>query len=88
MKEVTARFLTQIIEEIGESANFRDDYSGRGMFGKETCAVDVDSVSHLVGALANFALSEFALNEEEKEALEELSEGLRQDSMGFGIVLY
>ena len=88
MKEATAKFLTQLFEDIGESAEFRDDYSGRGWTGKTTCAVDVDNVSHLVGALANFALMEIELNDDEREALEELREGLRHDSMGFGIVLY
>lgn len=60
----------------------RDDYSGRAMYGKTTCAVVIDGVSDLIPALLRQA-------QEDPASMPDFSVfKLRQDNMGLGIVLY
>jgi len=63
----------------------RDDYSGRGMFGKETHAIVVDGWWDMQVAI------EWAL-EDQPEDMEEYGitcrDDFRQDSMGLGMVYY
>jgi len=60
----------------------RDNYSGRGMYGKTTFAIVTDSVSDLIPALLRQA-------QEDPESMPDFSIfKLRQDNMGLGVVLY
>jgi hypothetical protein len=76
----------EILAECSEAeCNVRDDYSGRGMYGKVVHAVSFDSTDDLHTALleAGFKLGE----ESNYDLLEELK-GLGSDGMGLGIVVY
>lgn len=89
MQEVTARFIQNIVENIGEEVNFRPDYSGRGMFGKTTYAVDLDDETLLSAALAGFILENTdPLTHDMEVALNEIQSGFHRDSMGRGVVIY
>lgn len=87
MKEVTANFIREHASDF--DVEVMDDYSGRGMFGKQTFAVTMPSVSALASVCANFALNATSESiEENREALEEIVKGFRSDSMGMDIVIY
>lgn len=91
MRQELAELLS---EDIGE---IRDDYSGRGMFGKSTHAVVYDSRGDFESALINAAFDVGAGratqvarargNDDVEGILGELK-NLGTDSMGMGIVVY
>jgi hypothetical protein len=83
-KEQAEFFKQAIINDDLETENdiIRENYSGRGMYGKTTFAVVVDSVCDLVSALLRQA-------QEDPESIPDVSTfTLRQDNMGLGVVLY
>jgi hypothetical protein len=82
MTEEVASLLTENMGEI------RDEYSGRGMFGKTTYAVVFDSQGEFQRALlyAAYSLGENGADDAEG-LLKELCD-LGIDSMGLGIVVY
>lgn len=54
MDKDAAKFIVDALEFAGESAEMRDDYSGRGMYGKQTCGIVFDSIGLLVPAIVDF----------------------------------
>ena len=90
MELKTAEFLKDQIENIGESCEIHEDYSGRGMFGNTTTGIVVENVSHVMRALAEFAKSNsgLELTEEEFVALDDIAGGFRSDSMAMDTILY
>jgi hypothetical protein len=86
MTEEQAKFFEEALDHDGVTpVEIRDDYSGRGMYGKTTYAVVVDSACDLIPSLLRHAAHNY---------VEVVAEGifddfeLRQDDMGLGIVLY
>lgn len=75
-----------LAEDMGE---IRDDYSGRGMFGKSEHAVVFDNHTDFHRALvfAAFELGQDGSFEDPESFLLDLG-NLRLDSMGLGIVVY
>lgn len=90
MQEATARFIVQIIENRDEEATIHEDYSGRGMYGKTTFAVVMDTPQRLTQALANFVLENGSdeLTDDQEEALDEIASGFRSDSMANDVIIY
>jgi len=78
-----AEFFKEALDNDGVyPIEIRDNYSGRGMYGKTTFAVVVDSVCDLIPALLRQA-------QEDPESIPDVSTfTLRQDNMGLGVVLY
>jgi hypothetical protein len=48
MTKEMAMFLVECSENAGNEASLREDYSGRGMYGRTTCGVVVDSQVQLL----------------------------------------
>jgi len=80
------RVAEMLADFIGVEA--RHDYSGRGMYGRETSGVVIESVTDLVGCMLQNA-EELA---EEVKALQEegveMPGGFRTDSMGYDTIVY
>jgi len=85
MTKRQAEFFKNAAEEVGLDIEVRDEYSGRGMYGKTTYAIITDSITDLIPALLCHAAYDY---------VDIVADGLfdnfklRQDSMGLGIVLY
>jgi len=73
--------------EDGMEIELVSDYSGRGMFGKATAAVNCDGHSTLRRAIAYVAANCEPGSDEAEEVIEEAGK-LRIDSLGMGIVVY
>jgi hypothetical protein len=52
VKKQTMEAIMEAAEYLGLDVNAREDYSGRGMYGKKTCAVSCDCLSYLFQAVA------------------------------------
>lgn len=67
---------SQKLEEIAENlgCDFRESYSGRGMYGKSCVGIDVDSYNEMEGVI--------------EKALEHGIKGAKTDSMGKGYIVY
>lgn len=86
MTKEQAQFLYDAGDDSGLDVKIRDDYSGRGMFGKETCAIEGDfSMGELLCAVIEYVRF---LDEEEREEIPEMPRSFREDSMGLGIIIY
>lgn len=79
MRQETAEALTESTGEI------RDDYSGRGMYGKQTFGVVFDSQADFHKALVDAA---YIAGEQDDDDMRQELTGLTLDSMGLGIVVY
>lgn len=85
MDKKQAEFIRDAVEAYGEEAEMYDGYSGRGMFGERTWAVDIPADLDLAAAVARHMRR---LSREEFAAAPEL-DGLRRDQMGkSSVVLY
>jgi hypothetical protein len=79
--------IAEIIENYGCDIEIRDDYSGRGMFGRTTVAV-VCSFPDFIYALKNACLS-VEEGDEDYELLRSFNvSNLSMDSMGYESVFY
>jgi hypothetical protein len=50
MDRIAAERMVEAIENEGGEASIRDEYSGRGMYGRTTCAVVAESRGELYAA--------------------------------------
>jgi hypothetical protein len=82
MRQEVAELLS---EDMGE---IRDDYSGRGMYGKSTHAVVYDSRGDFESALINAAFEVGARGSDNVEGILGELKNLGTDSMGMGIIVY
>lgn len=74
--------FAELICENSMSCEIRDDYSGRGMFGKTTTGI-------VCGSIEEFVKSCVAATLEEPESMEEIfTENIRSDNMGLDIIFY
>jgi gamma-glutamyltranspeptidase len=94
MKESTAKALDKALDEIGLEHEYREDYSGRGMFGKTTHGIVVDKWGDLLAAVASVAADigttyghEMGTTESPDEFIEEMRK-IRWDSMGHSMIVY
>lgn len=81
MKEKVARALYDALENEGVTVELRDDYSGRGMYGKTTFGLSGDF------GFCDVAVA-WATACQEDEELRPSELGFTSDSMGMGIVIY
>jgi hypothetical protein len=82
MRQEVAELLS---EDMGE---IREDYSGRGMYGKSTHAVVFDSRGEYESALIYAAYEVGARGNDDVEGILGELRNLGTDSMGMGIVVY
>jgi hypothetical protein len=68
--------------------DLRTDYSGRGMFGKETAGVVIDSIGDLLGAVLNEAEDMAENIQVLRDEGVEIPQGFRTDSMGYDTIIY
>jgi hypothetical protein len=73
--------------EDGMEIELVSDYSGRGMFGNSTAAVDCGNERTLRRAIAYVAANCEPGSDDAEEVIEEAG-NLRTDSLGNGIVVY
>lgn len=90
----TARKIVQAGDDLGLELNIREEYSGRGMFGKKTAGVVFDSLNDLLQSVAH-AAAETAIEDFEEhdgdESMQDFMEGLEikgQDNMGMSSIVY
>ncbi len=81
-------FLKDACDYCGIDCRTRDAYSGRGMYGRETCAVVVRHPLDLLSAVVGYLKD--AHVELPREALREIPQfdDLAQDGMGRDVVVY
>ena len=94
MTKETADFLVMVCEHCGnQEADLRENYSGRGMYGRECYAIVVDNQMQLVSDLIQFMGDNVHGDEDKGEMIWDGGEipdidSLRIDSMGRGVVIY
>ena len=93
MTKETADFLVMVTEHCGnQEANLRENYSGRGMYGRECCAIVVNNQMQLVSDLIQFMGDNVVDDNPFGLAWEGGNipdiDSLRIDSMGRGVVIY
>lgn len=81
--------VAEAIAEVAPDLELRDDYSGRGMYGKNTYAICCDDITDLVGAAIEAVID--AMSDDRTDDAWEIQrafERIRSDSMGLGQVFY
>lgn len=85
MSEKEAKFLIEIMEFCGEEAVLHKDYSGRGMYGKTTCAVSFDHWILLVNCILQYF-------KETKDSIDYVDipdfKTFKCDNLGRNIIIY
>ena len=87
MRQETATAIRRAAESEDLSCSCRHDYSGRGMFGKTTWAVEVDGPTDFIVAVA-LAASEFEPGSVEAADFCADLGNVREDQMGLGLIFY
>jgi hypothetical protein len=92
MELATAKKLEELIDNasLDDEARVREDYSGRGMYGKTTAGIIVSDPMVLVRAMAIFAIDAdgIELDDDDHAFLNDMSSGFRTDSMGYDTIVY
>jgi hypothetical protein len=92
-----AQFLKRVCEDIGnQECEIREDYSGRGMFGKQTAGIVVDSVPLLLTDVLQWVKESISSERYTNDSLMLVWGGgeipdisdLRVDNMGRSTILY
>ena len=78
--------LAKLICEIDDEARFRESYSGRAMYGEETCAFVTPKSPIDLLVLVIEALRDEYIDLEDLQAIKKLR--MRTDSMGYDTVYY
>lgn len=82
-----ANLLKEASEHSGNEREIREDYSGRGMSSRETCAVVVDSFEQLFSDVLVYFKDHVCDAKYEGRDIPNIN-SLRIDNMGRRIVLY
>jgi hypothetical protein len=83
-----AKFLINVMENAGESAELYEDYSGRGMYGATTTGITVEHPLLVISALIDY------VKQMDPEAFKEEQENipdfptLKWDNMGNDTIIY
>ena len=81
-----ARDIVEALNERGFDAGCRENYSGRGMYGRETAAIICEcSIGDMLAAVIENA--DLFVNTV-GEPLYEYVDQIRNDNMGLGMVIY
>jgi hypothetical protein len=89
MKLEIAEMIVDQLQNMGIEAELRDDYSGRGMFGKITAGIVTDGKN---GPMIGFALALAISDQSGEEALHDFDASRELprniDSMGLSTIFY
>jgi hypothetical protein len=85
MKQSTAEALKRAGDWVGVEVTIHPDYSGRGMFGKTTVAIELEAPSEL-SVLVAVATKMYVSDVDFKGFLADVC--FKQDKMGHGVILY
>lgn len=81
MDKVIAMALHEALEDQGCEVSFRDDYSGRGMYGQDTCAISGEfGWGDVARAWANVCVQDDDYKPDDLK--------FTWDAMGLGTVIY
>ncbi len=89
MTETSMNMIIEAAEELALEITAYRDYSGRGMYGKTTCAVVYSTMPNLMEVYSQAI--ENALEEGKKEELKQLRKdikSLRTDNLGLSYIAY
>ena len=81
--------LSDVADNLCIELTKHNDYSGRGMYGRTTCAVSCEGYGELLRCVAQLAYE--AASEEDGETYATLRRDLERlhfDSLGMGIIAY
>lgn len=78
--------LSELIQ--GAQLDFRNDYSGRGMFGDECLAFDFDGTDATAIASLIASAREWSNSDEALDEITSALQNARTDSMGRGSIMY
>lgn len=89
MKFEHAQGIVEYAHNLGVEAEVRKNYSGRGMYGRETAGVVIGNIGDFVQAVAGVS-SELTSNHTEDEVDDFINDmgGLTTDNMGRDIIIY
>ena len=79
-------FLSAALDAQDIEHEKREDYSGRAMYGEQTCGIVIDDPTCLIHAVARFMERE--PGRQPPEELLSRDEGFRTDDMGLGTIIY
>jgi len=88
MQLEVAKKLVASADEVGVELEVLEDYSGRGMFGKSTTAVEFNTVQDLFAAFYSLGMDDGQESEESGESEEINFSSLRIDSLGKSQIIY
>ena len=88
MNREFAKMIVDNTDTWDERLSVRDGYSGRSMYGKETCGIVYDNLGDLMRGIAQTA-ADLAFEDESRleDFMEEL-ENIRLDNMGLSMIVY
>ena len=87
--KLAEKIVNICLHNSSHEIELREDYSGRGMFGKTTAAVIVEYESAITEAIGSFLVD---ASEDDIEEINELGalmeKGYRTDSLGMRTIIY
>lgn len=89
MKQEIAQFIQEACDIAGVESRLREDYSGRGMYGKTTYAIVGPSAQEILGAVIDYLID--AGDPSQLPAVvvnHDWHTGFYTDNMGYDIVMY
>ena len=85
MTENTMNRLAEAAKVLDVECDTHLDYSGRGMFGRETCAVSVPNVADFTALVLRAGLT---LPPDEQDGFQKEIRTIRHDDLGMGMIFY
>jgi hypothetical protein len=77
----------ELLQNLNPDFDLHDDYSGRGMFGKSTYGIVVQSLSDFFNTIGDY-IQDYADETEEIILLGEILSYLKWDNMGLEMIVY
>ena len=89
MNATIAKEIVSYGQAAGYNMEVVPDYSGRGMFGEKTCAVDARGMNEfMIGCIEYSRSMQDDVSDKRYQLLIMMIHGLRMDSLGIGWVFY
>ncbi len=86
MKTEVAKRLAELADSMGFEFSFREDYSGRGMYGRTTAGITVTSLQDFAKFL--YEAAEYIHQDQQEGFLPERIGSFSVDNMGYDYILY
>jgi hypothetical protein len=80
-----ARAIVQAADDLGIEAKLREEYSGRGMYGKCTAGIVVSDLTSIIAAAAQAGRD---MDDDEAADFIDALDKLKTDGMGRSIIVY